>query len=95
MKIDGTGYGTGSKKDPGVVAGDIVEGEFELEKGKYKTITKSGLKKTAAPAGAASSSSGDSDKMSKQEWAVKDQRIQYQHAQKVAVTLLAMPAEQE
>lgn len=96
VKIDDTWYGTGQKKDPGVVAGDNVEGEYELEKGKYKTITKAGLTKVAAkaaPAGAASS--GDSDKMSKQEWATKDQRIQYQHAQKVAVTLLALPAVQE
>lgn len=96
VKIDDTWYGTGQKKDPGVVAGDNVEGEYELEKGKYKTITKAGLTKAAAkqaPVGA--TSSGDSDKMSKGEWAQKDQRIQYQHAQKVAVTILALPAVQE
>lgn len=92
VKIGDTWYGTGSKNEPaGVAKGDIVEGEFELEKGKYKTITKAGLKKAAqAPAGA--SGGGDSDKMSKGEWAAKDQRIQYQHAQKVAAALIANPA---
>ena len=97
VKIDDTWYGLGTKQEAtGIERGDIVEGEYELEKGKYKTITKAGLTKAAkssAPAGAASS--GDSDKMSKAEWASKDQKIQYQHAQKVAVTLLALPAVQE
>ncbi len=96
VKIDDTWYGTGQKKDPGVAAGDVVEGEYELEKGKYKTITKSGLTKAtkAAPTGAAAGAGGG-DRMSKGEWAQKDQRIQYQHAQKVAVTILALPAVQE
>ncbi len=100
VKIDDTWYGTGSKKElSGISTGDVVEGEFELEKGKYKTITAAGLTKAAkAPSGAgqapagASSGSGDSDKMSKAEWAMKDQRIQYQHAQNVAVALLSLPA---
>ena len=93
-KIDGTWYSMGGKIKPaGVEVGDIVEGEYTLEKEKYKTITKAGLTKAAAkqaPTGAASS--GDSDKMSKGEWAQKDQRIQYQHAQKVAATLIGNPA---
>lgn len=94
VKIGDTWYGTGSKKEPaGVAVGDTVEGEFELEKGKYKNVTKAGLTKAAkqAPAGASSESSSG-DKMSKGEWAAKDQRIQYQHAQKVAATLIANPA---
>jgi hypothetical protein len=88
VKIDGTWYGTGSKKDPGVVAGDIVEGEFELEKGKYKTITKSGLKKTAAPAGAAQQ---DKQQSTGTNWAAKDDSIRYQSSRKDALAFLGLP----
>jgi hypothetical protein len=88
VKIDGTWYGTGSKKDPGVVAGDIVEGEFELEKGKYKTITKAGLVKAsakAAPAGAAGPASTGTN------WAAKDDSIRYQSSRKDALAFLGLP----
>jgi hypothetical protein len=98
VKIDETWYGLGTKKElVGLERGDYVEGEYELEKGKYKTITKAGLSKaqgtdvkTGTPTGG--STAGADDKMSKGEWAMKDQRIQYQHAQKVAATLIANPA---
>lgn len=93
VKIGDTWYGTGSKNEPaGVAKGDIVEGEFELEKGKYKTITKAGLKKAAQTAPAGASSGGDSEKMSKAEWARKDQTIQYQHAQNVGIAFATNPA---
>jgi hypothetical protein len=96
VKIDDTWYGLGTKKElVGLERGDYVEGEFELEKGKYKTITKAGLSKaqgTDVKTGTATASSTSDDKMSKGEWAQKDQRIQYQHAQKVAATLIANPA---
>ena len=98
VKIDDTWYGTGSKKElSGIVTGDAVEGEFELEKGKYKTITPAGLKKATGSPAAEAGSTGSGSKlssdsgMSKAEWAQKDLRIQYQHAQKVAVSFLAVP----
>lgn len=87
IKIDDTWYGTGSKQDPGVAAGDYVEGEYTLEKEKYKTITKAGLVKAsakAAPAGAAASSSGTN-------WAAKDDSIRYQSSRKDALAFLALP----
>ncbi len=95
VKVGDTWYGTNEKKAPvGVEKGDIVEGEYFLKDDKYKTIVKGSLKKASneaakAPAGASAS---DGDRMSKGEWAQKDQRIQYQHAQKVAATLIGNPA---
>ena len=89
VKIDDTWYGTGQKKDPGVVAGDNVEGEYELEKGKYKTITKSGLTKAAAkqaPAGATSSGSTGGTN-----WAAKDDSIRYQSSRKDALAFYSIP----
>ena len=87
VKIDDTWYGTGQKKDPGVVAGDFVEGEYELEKGKYKTITKSGLTKAAkAPVGAA----GAGEKTSSS-WAAKDDSIRYQSSRKDALAFYSIP----
>jgi hypothetical protein len=87
VKIDDTWYGTGQKKDPGVVAGDNVEGEYELEKGKYKTITKAGLTK-AAKAAAPAAGSGQATTSS---WAAKDDSIRYQSSRKDALTLLGLP----
>ena len=89
VKIDDTWYGTGQKKDPGVVAGDNVEGEFELEKGKYKTITKAGLVKASAkvaPVGATGSGSTGGTN-----WAAKDDSIRYQSSRKDALALLGLP----
>ncbi len=87
VKIGDTWYGTGSKNEPaGVAKGDIVEGEFELEKGKYKTITKAGLKKAAqAPAGASGGTGGGTN------WAAKDDSIRYQSSRKDALAFLALP----
>ncbi len=88
VKIDDTWYGTGSKKEPSVVTGDTVEGEFFLEKEKYKTITKDGLKKVSASSGAApaaATTGGGTD------WAAKDASIRYQSARKDALTLAGIP----
>jgi len=88
VKIDDTWYGTGQKKDPGVAAGDFVEGEYELEKGKYKTITKSGLTKAAKQAPVGASGGGQSSPSS---WAAKDDSIRYQSSRKDALAFLALP----
>lgn len=88
VKIGDTWYGTGSKKEPLVAVGDYVEGEFELEKGKYKTITKAGLTKaqgTSAATGAATGTSNDA------KWAAKDDSIRYQSSRKDALAFLALP----
>lgn len=94
VKVGDTWYGTGSKKEPsGVAVGDHVDGEFEFDKsGKYKNVTKAGLSKVAKQEVPAGTSGGSSDKMSKAEWAEKDARIQYQHAQNVGVAMIANPA---
>lgn len=87
VKIGDTWYGTGKKEAPaGVAQGDVVEGEYELEKGKYKTITKSGLKKTAAPTGAAGSAGTTSSS-----WQAKDDSIRYQSSRKDALAFLGLP----
>ncbi len=94
VKIDDTWYGTGSKKElSGISTGDVVEGEYELEKGKYKTITAAGLTKSTskAPAGAASGGTSGSAGMSKAEWAAKDDAIRYQSSRKDALAFYAIP----
>ncbi len=88
VKIDDTWYGTGKKEAPGVDKGDFVEGEYVLEKEKYKTITKAGLTKAAkAPAGAStgSGSTGGTN------WQAKDDSIRYQSSRKDALAFLALP----
>jgi hypothetical protein len=90
VKIDDTWYGTGKKEPPGVEKGDFVEGEYALEKGKYKTITKAGLTKVVkaqAPAGASTGggSSGGTN------WAAKDDSIRYQSSRKDALAFYAIP----
>ena len=91
VKIDDTWYGLGTKQEvSGIERGDIVEGEFELEKGKYKTITKSGLTKAAkAPAGA--TGSGSAGPTTSSSWQAKDDSIRYQSSRKDALTLLGLP----
>ncbi len=87
VKIGDTWYGTGSKNEPaGVAKGDIVEGEFELEKGKYKTITKSGLTKVAKQTSSSAGSTGGATN-----WAAKDDSIRYQSSRKDALAFLALP----
>ncbi len=89
VKIDNTWYGLGTKKQPdGIAVGDIVEGEFELEKGKYKTITKAGLTKAAkaAPTGAAGSAGTTSSS-----WQAKDDSIRYQSSRKDALAFYSIP----
>ena len=85
VKIDDTWYGTGSKKEPNVAVGDVVEGQWELEKEKYKTITKAGLTKAAkaAPTGAAGSAGTTSSS-----WQAKDDSIRYQSSRKDALAFL-------
>ncbi len=94
VKIDDTWYGTGAKNDPKVVAGDYVEGEYELEKGKYKTITKAGLVKakgteptTGTSTGGAPATGGGST----MSWAAKDDSIRYQSSRKDALAFLGLP----
>ena len=89
VKIDGTWYGMDSKKDPGVVQGDIVEGSYFLKNDKYKTITKAGLTKAAksvAPVGATSSGSPGGTN-----WTAKDDSIRYQSSRKDALAFLGLP----
>lgn len=92
-KIDDTWYGLGTKKAPeGIVTGDTVEGEFELEKGKYKTITKAGLKKAAGPQYAPNADKpADSVTKVGTDWAAKDASIRYQSSRKDALAFLALP----
>ena len=88
-KIDGTWYSMGGKIKPaGVEVGDIVEGEYTLEKEKYKTITKAGLSKAAKAAAPAAGSGATTTQSS---WAAKDDSIRYQSSRKDALTLLGLP----
>lgn len=89
VKIGDTWYGTGKKEAPsGVSQGDMVEGEYILEKEKYKNITKAGLTKAKAPAGASTSGSGSTGGTN---WAAKDDSIRYQSSRKDALALLGLP----
>ena len=89
VKIGDTWYGTGKKEAPaGVAQGDMVEGEFILEKEKYKNITKAGLTKAAKVAPAGATGAGEKTTSS---WAAKDDSIRYQSSRKDALTLLGLP----
>ncbi len=95
VKIDDTWYGLGTKKElVGLDRGDYVEGEYELEKGKYKTITKAGLVKakgteptTGTSTGGAPATGGGST----MSWAAKDDSIRYQSSRKDALAFLGLP----
>lgn len=92
VKIGDKWYGTGKKQAPsGVAQGDTVEGEFELEKGKYATITKAGLSKASSASAEAAAPAAKGSSAGTTDWVAKDASIRYQSSRKDALSYLALP----
>jgi hypothetical protein len=94
IKVNEVFYGTGSKEDPGVAKGDVVEFTAEaVQKGDmtYYNVAKGTLKTVAAKSSGSGSGSGSggggSSGMSKEDWDLKDQKIQWQAARNSAIAL--------
>ena len=88
MTVNGTRYGTG-RDNPGNT-GDFVEFEVE-QRGEFwnaKKVVNKGQQK--AEVSAPKATGAKSDGMSKEEWAIKDKKIEWQSARRDAITLVGL-----